>query len=160
MAVWSAFWIAITLTNGWPPIYAVAAAASVGLFVLGVGMVWRSRGPRVEPPGKFGNTLHEEVRRNLALVDNQLSLTRHTILLTLGAVLIMVGAGLFSWTLNASQNISDNGFGGWFLFVALFMGVIMVGSRKERDAMRQARPKLEQRERSLRELLDALDAGE
>jgi len=35
MAVFAGFWIAITITNGWPAIYVITSAASVGLFALG-----------------------------------------------------------------------------------------------------------------------------
>lgn len=44
MAVWAGLRIAITMTNGWPAIYVIAAAVSLGLFALGVGAVWVSRG--------------------------------------------------------------------------------------------------------------------
>ena len=36
MAIWAAFWIAITITNGWPAIYAITAGASVGLFAIAI----------------------------------------------------------------------------------------------------------------------------
>ena len=44
MAVWAGFWIAITITNGWPAIYAIAAAACVCLFASAVGAFWMGRG--------------------------------------------------------------------------------------------------------------------
>ena len=34
MAVWAGFWIAITITNGWPAIYAIASGVSFGMFAL------------------------------------------------------------------------------------------------------------------------------
>ena len=161
MAVWAGFWIAIVISNGWPAIYAAAAGASFGLFALGVGVVWAGRGPRVEPPHDFGNALREEVRRGLALVDYRLSLTSRWILPILGAISIMVGTGLFSWTVNASQDISgQSSFGGWSLFTILFVALLLWASFKQRDEMRKAKPKLELRQRRLRELLETLDAGE
>lgn len=161
MAVWAVFWIAITITNGWSAIYAIAAAASSGLFALGVAVTWMSRGPRVKRRRDFGNTLQEEVKHNLALVDDQLSLTRHWILPLLGAVCIIVGVGLFSWTVNASQEIEGmSSPGGWSLFTVLLVGLIVWGAFKERDAMREKKPKLERRRQRLRELLETLDAGE
>ena len=66
MAVWAGFWIAITITNGWPAIYAIAAAVSLGMFALAAGASWVGRGR--EPERDFANTLQGEVRRSLALV--------------------------------------------------------------------------------------------
>jgi len=86
LVVWAGLWIAITITNGWPTIYAIAAGVSFGIFAFGVGATWVSRGPRREPPRNFGNTLQEEVRRNLALVDHELSFAKHSIIHVLGAV--------------------------------------------------------------------------
>ena len=82
------------------------------MFALGVGALWVSRGR--EPERNFGNTLQEEVRRSLALVDYQLSVTRRWILPMLGTVSIVAGAMLFSWTITRSQDISDASSGGWF----------------------------------------------
>ena len=103
MAVWAGFWIAITITNGWPAIYAIAAGVSLGMFALAAGASWVGRGR--EPERNFGNTLQEEVRRSLALVDYQLSVTRRWIIPMLGTASLMVGVGLFSWTVVRSQDI-------------------------------------------------------
>ncbi len=160
MAIWAAFWIAITIANGWSAIYVVTSAASVVLFSFGVGAVWVSRGPRADPRREFGNTLQGEVRRNLALVDHQLSLGMYWFRLMLGTACILIGTGLFSWTTNSSQDIPDSGFGGWSFFTIVFVFLIVWSFRKERDEMRQAKPKLELRQQRLRELLETLDAGE
>ena len=158
MAVWAGFWIAITITNGWPAIYAIASGVSFCLFALGVGAVWVSRR---EPERKFGNTLEEEVRRSLALVDYQLSVTRRWIISMLGVASTLVGAGLFSWTVNKSQDIPDLSSGrGWFWFTVFFVTLIVWGSYKARDENRKAKAKLEVRQRRLRELLAALEARE
>jgi hypothetical protein len=39
MAVWAGFWIAITITNGWLVIYAIASGVSLVVFALGVGVL-------------------------------------------------------------------------------------------------------------------------
>ena len=132
---------------------------SVGLFALAAGAMWVSRGR--EPERNFGNTLQEEVRRSLALVDYQLSLTRHWIFFMLGTVFTVVGVWLFSWTLVRSQEMANGpSAGGWFWY-AIALAVLGVWtSSKTRDAMRKATPKLELRQRRLRELLAALDASE
>lgn len=159
MAIWAGFWIAITITNGWPAIYAIASGASLGVFALGAGTLWASRGGK--PERNFGNTLQEEVRRNLALIDDQLALTKRWILFMLGWGFIIAGTGLFSWTTNVSQEIAEaSSFKGWLLFTVIFVGLIVSASFKQRVAMREAKPKLELRQRHLRELLETLDACE
>ena len=156
MAVWAGFWIAITITNGWPAIYAIAACVSLGMFALAAGASWVSRGR--EPEQYFGNTLQEEVKRSLALVDDQLSITSRWIMPMLGMASLIVGAGLFSWTIVRSQDIPISSFGGWALFLLVVLSV--AASYQERDEMRKAKLKLETRQRRLRELLAALEARE
>jgi hypothetical protein len=100
------------------------------------------------------------VRSNLALVDYQISLHRHWIIFMMGTPSIVVGAGLFSWTLIRSQNIPHSSFGGWNLFMVLVVVLALRATYKGRDEMRKAKPKLELRQRRLRELLAALEARE
>ena len=159
MAIWAGFWIAITITNGWPAIYAIAAGVSLGMFALAAGASWVGRGR--EPERNFGNTLQEEVSRSLALVDYQLSVTRRWMTAMLGTASLMAGVWLFSWTLVRSQEMANGpSAGGWFWY-AIALAVLGVWtSSKTRDAMRKATPKLELRQRRLRELLAALDARE
>ena len=161
MAVWAGFWIAITITNGWPAIYAIAAGVSLGLFALAAGASWVGRGR--EPERKFGNTLQEEVSRSLTLVDYQLSITRRWIISTLGIGSLMAGVGLFSWTLARSQdnfNRPDSSGVDWVWYAVVLVVLGMRASYKVRDALRKATPQLELRQRHLRELLAALDARE
>src|SRR6185503_15285922 len=96
MAVWAGFWIAITITNGWPAIYAVASAVSLVVFALGAGAIWMGLGRRAELDRNFGNSLQEEARRSLALVDYQLSLARRAIFSGLGVLCFVIGTALFS----------------------------------------------------------------
>jgi hypothetical protein len=161
MAVWAAFWIAITITNGWPAIYAIASGVSLVVFALGVGASWMS-GRQAELDRNFGNSLQEEARRSLALVDYQLSLASRLIFSLLGMLFIVVGAGLFSWTIIRSQDIPINrpSFGGWILFILLFFVPSIRALYKARDERRARMLKLEARRRHLRELLAALDARE
>lgn len=158
MAVWAVLWIAITISNGWPVFYVITSVVSLAMFAFGVGAAWVSRGPRPEPPRNFGNTLQEEVQRNLALVDDQLSLNKNAIIHVLGAVFLVVGTLLFSWTVNRSQDIPPSSFGGWWLILLVGWSVWVL--YKAGDHMRKAKPKLELRRRRLRELLAALEAGE
>ena len=161
MAVWAGFWIAITITNGWPAIYAIAAGVSLGMFALAAGASWVGRGR--EPEQNFGNTLQAEVRRSLALVDYQLSITRRWIIATLGIGSLLAGVGLFSWTLARSQDNfhrPDSSGVGWSWYAVGLVVFGMWASYKTRDALRKATPTLELRQRQLRELLAALDASE
>jgi apolipoprotein N-acyltransferase len=161
MAVWAGFWIAITITNGWPAIYAIASGVSLVVFALGVGAFWMSRARPRELDRNFGNSLQEEARRSLALVDYQLSITSRLIFSLLGMVFIVVGVGLFSWTLTRSQNIpTGSSFGGWNLFTLVFVALAIRELYRGRDARRTRKLKLEARQRHLRELLAALDARE
>jgi hypothetical protein len=158
MAIWAGFWIAITITNGWPAIYAIAAGVSFGMFAFGVAALRMSLGR--EPKRNFGNTLQEEARRSLALVDYQLSVNRRQVLSVLGVGSIGVATMFFTWTVNRSQDIPDSSFThyGWSMVgIAALFGW---ASYKTRDAMRKAKPKLALRQRRLRELLAALDARE
>jgi len=156
MAIWATFWIAITITNGWSAIYAITSGVSVALFALAAGALWVSRGR--EPEQNFGNTLEEEVRRSLALVDYQLSVSRRWILPMLGTASLVVGSLLFSWTITRSQDIPDSSSGRWWMFL-LVVWVVWV-LYQAGNARRKAEPKLELRQRRLRELLAGLEAHE
>ena len=159
-AVWAGFWIAITITNGWPAIYAIAAGVSFGLFALGGGAMWLGRRRQAEPQRNFGNALEEEVRRSLALVDDQLSVTGRRVLVMLGAAAIALGTGVFSWTVTRSQSIPESNPHGWFWYTGLLVVFFVWASYKERNNMREAKAKLELRHRHLRELLAALESSE
>ena len=158
MAVWAGFWIAITITNGWPAIYAIAAGLSFGMFALGAGALWASREP--EPERQFGNTLEEELRRSLALVEYQLSDTRRSFMFLLGAASISITAMLFSWTVNSSQGIPHSSFRGYGSSMICLAALFGWAFYTVRVAKRKAKPKLEVRQRHLREVLAALDARE
>ena len=159
LAVFAGFWIAITISNNWPAIYLVTSGVSFGMFALGVGAMWKSRVSRAEPGRNFGNTLQEEVRRSLVLVDRQLSLTRHLVIIVLGAAFIFFGSLLFNWTLNNSQGIADSSSNDWGIPV-LFVVLFLWGFNKTRKEMREEKPRLELRQRRLRDLLAALDDRE
>jgi apolipoprotein N-acyltransferase len=156
MAVWSGFWIAITITNGWPVVYALASGASFGLFALGVGALWASRGR--EAGQHFANSLEEEVRRCLARVDDQLAMSRRLVLFLLGMASIVLGTRLFAWTTVRSQEIPVSSFGWWW--TALVAAAVVWAALKARDAMRTAKPTLELRQRRLRELLASFGSRE
>ena len=161
MAVWAGFWIAITITNGWPAIYAVASAVSLVVFALGAGAIWMGLWRQAELDRNFGNSLQEEARRSLALVDYQLSRARRAIFSGSGVLCFVIGTALFSWTVNKSQNIPDVSSGrGWTLFGLVFVALAIRALYKGRNERRMRKLKLEARQRHLRELLAALGARE
>jgi len=87
--------------------------------------------------------------------------TRRQILRLLGAASIIVGTGLFSWTVNRSQDIPELSSGvRWFWFTVVLVAFIGWVSHKSRDERRTTKLKLETRQRRLRELLAALEARE
>ena len=77
----------------------------------------------------------------------------------LGAASIVVGTGLFSWTTTSSQDIPSS-FGGLALFSVVCVVLGLRALYQSRDERRKGKPKLEFRQRHLRELLAALDARE
>jgi RNA polymerase sigma-70 factor, ECF subfamily len=159
MTVWAAFWIAITITNGWPAIYVIASVVSVCIFAFGAVAIWAGRGRLAEPEPHAGNTLQEELRRCLAYADQQLSIARHVLTTMLGVTCLVVGTGLFSWTVTSSQGIRPSA-GGWPLFPLLWVAFCMWAAFKSLAGARKGRPTLELRQRRLRDLLSTLDAGE
>jgi hypothetical protein len=72
--------------------------------------------------------------------------------------------GLFSWTLARSQDNfhspDPSSSAGWFWYAVVLVVLGVRASYKTRDELRKAAPKLELRQRHLRELLAALDASE
>jgi drug/metabolite transporter (DMT)-like permease len=110
------------------------SGVSLGLFALAAGASWVGRGR--EPERTFGNTLQQEVRRSLALVDYQLSVTRRWIIYTLGIASLLVGVALFSWTLAMSQDNfhrPDSSGVGWFWYAVVLVVLAVRTSYKVRD---------------------------
>jgi hypothetical protein len=158
LAVFAAFWIAICIANGWPEVYVFTSALSFAVFAFGVVAMCWSRGRSLDPRPEFGNTMQQELRRNLVLVEHQLSLTRYWPLSFLGAVAIVAGALLFSWTLNRSQQIATSHSGFWWqILVAIYLVWVF---NRARAATRLVKAKLQARQRQLQELLAALDTRE
>lgn len=150
MAIWAAFWIAITLTNGWSAIYVIASALSLSLFTFAAVALWIGRGRA--PERSVGDTLEESVRRSLALVEQQLTDSRHWIFPMLGTAALMVGTGLFSWTVARSQDILDSSGWGWFWYSVLFAVFAVWLSGKARAETLRVTPILKLRYQRLREL--------
>lgn len=156
-AILGGFWVAISISNGWPAIYTVAAGAGFGMVALWVGAYCMSRWRQAKRERNFGNTLHEEVKRTLARVDVEISRFGRWSAATLQIAPLMVGAILISWSVGRSQRDSpDDSFGGWWIYLM----VVVMTIYAVRKGHRYAKQKLEPRQRRLRELLAALDARE
>jgi hypothetical protein len=156
MALFAGFWLWVGVLNGVPGLSAVAGAVSAALFAAWVGAFWVSRRRQAQRERGFGNTLKDEVGRNLSLVEYRISNGRWGASL-LWAAPVVVGALLVNW-LNFQIN-TGTGLSGWeqigmiSLPVWLVLLVTYAGHR-------HVKRKLEPRRERLRELLLTLNAGE
>lgn len=131
----------------------VAAAVGMSAFALWVGALWLSRRRQALREREFGNTLQEEVRRNLSLVDYQLSQVGRWSTAMLWSAPVLVGSSLTFWLI---VEINDN-TGFWF--DAGFIAFIVVSvAFTTYESSRQAREQILPRRRRLTELLAMLDA--
>jgi uncharacterized membrane protein YfcA len=156
-AVLGGFWVAISITHGWPAIYTVAAGVGFGMIALWLGAYSMSRWRQAKSERIFGNTLQEEVGRTLSRVDFEISRFGRWSAAMLQIAPVMVGAMLIAWSVARSQSDGpDDSFGrSWIYLLLVFLMFYSV-----RKARRYVKQKLEPRQRRLRELLAALDARE
>jgi hypothetical protein len=132
----------------------VAAAVGLSAFALWVVALQLSRRRQALRERGFGNTLQEEVRRNLSLVDYQLSQVGRWSTAMLWSAPVLVGSTLTFWLI---VEINDN-TGFWFEagFIA-FMVVSIAYTTYE--SSRKTREQLLPRRQRLLELLEMLGAG-
>lgn len=100
----------------------------------------------------FGNTLQDEVRRNLSLVDYQLSRIGRWSTLMLWSAPIIVGSALITWLI---ADINDN-TSIWFDVGVVAFIVVSIGSTNY-ETSRKATKELEPRRLRLSELLRMLE---
>jgi peptidoglycan/LPS O-acetylase OafA/YrhL len=134
--------------------YVAAGLATVALLA-GVGAQGVSRKRQALRERGFGNSLQEEIRRNLSLVDYQLSRTgrRDTALLT--ATPITLAGTLLYWLI---VQINNNPFG-WYeagIVLVVVGGAVWSAISTSREAEQALLP----RRRQLSELLEALNRSE
>ena len=156
MALFAAFWLWVAVLRGAPLLQTLAAGAGAAMFVLWVGAYWLSRRRQARRERNFGNTLQEEVRRNLSLVEYQITNGRWRAAL-LWTLPVMIGATLIYWL--TFQINTSTGFSVWnhvILGVCIVSSVLWTAYASDR-AVKQ---KLEPRRERLRELLDTLNASE
>ena len=157
LAGWLAFWFWVLIYLRGPVLDIVGAAVGAGVLALWVGAFLLSRRRQARRERSFGNSLREEVGRNLSLVEYQLSRhgdRRSAMLWTAPA---MVGSALLVWLMveinhDPGESRWDSA---WMIILLVWMGVFVPYT-----SSRAVRKKLEPRRQRLRELLTRLDAGE
>jgi hypothetical protein len=133
----------------------VATAVGLGATLLWAGAYWMSRRRQTERERGFGNSLQEEIRRNLSLVDYQLSRHGRWAAQMLIISPILVAAVVILWF---GARINENPFG-WF-DAGTALALIAPTAFSVVWASRKAEQRLLPRRRRLSELLELLNAAE
>jgi hypothetical protein len=156
MALFSAFWLWVAILNGVPVLHAAAAALAAVTFAVWIGAFWVSRRRLARRERGFGNTLRDEIGRSLSLVEYRIS-QGHWRAGLLWSAPVIIGALLVQWL--TFQINTDTGLSSWGQAGMMFVpvGAIVVIIYAEHLHVKQ---KLEPRRQRLRELLEALEAGE
>jgi hypothetical protein len=154
-AIFAGFWLWQTIHRADPVLYTVAAGVGGSAFALWAGAFWLSRRRQAMRERSFGNTLQEEILRNLSLVDYQLSRAGRWSAGMLWVAPIMVGTVLIYWLLAAINDNTD------FWFDAGMIALVVVSLVwTTYDTSRKMKQEFEPRRQRLRQLLDMLNAGE
>jgi hypothetical protein len=156
MALFAAFWLLVVIVKHGPILQTIAAGFGAGLFVLWVGAFWLSRRRQAQRERGFGNSLKDEIGRNLSLTEYQIfhSGWRAALLWT---VPVMVGAMLIYWL--TFQINTSTGFSIWnhvFLVFCMVWSVVLTAHGSNRQVKRTLAPRRDR----LRDLLETLNASE
>jgi len=140
-----------------PVLYTALAAAGTAAFAWWMAALWLSLQRQRRREREFGTTLREEVARNIALLDYQLSRYGRWGAAMRWTAPVLVGAGLLFWlavevNFDEGESRWDNA---WMMFILVWAAVFL-----PRSSSREVQKQLEPRRQRLRELLEALDAGE
>lgn len=156
MALFAAFWLWVVILKHGPVLQTIAAGVGTGLFVLWVGAFWLSRRRQAKREHGFGNSLKDEIGRNLSLTEYQIANGSWGAAL-LWTAPVMIGATLIYWL--TFQINTSSGFSVWS---HVFMGVCIVWSMvfAAYAGHREVKRKLEPRRERLRDLLEVLSASE
>ena len=132
----------------------VAAAIAAGAILSWAGMLWVSRKRQARRERGFGNSLQEEIRRNLSLIDYQLSWAgrRHAALLA--AAPITLAGVLLYWLI---IQINNNPFGWYDVWMIVF--IVATSAWSVTVSSRETERDLLPRKRRLSELLDLLNSS-
>lgn len=146
--LWAFLWY-----RGPSPLMVVAAAAGTLAVLLWIGALWLSRRRQAMRERDFGNTLQDEVRRNLSLLDYQLSQVGRWSNLMLWSAPIVASASLISWAI-----LAFNGEGDSWLNVGMAVFLIVSVAWTTYDSSRRTREELLPRRQRLSALLETLEA--
>lgn len=156
MALFGAFWVWVAILKGAPLLHTVAAGAGAAAFALWVGAYWLSRRRQAQRERGFGNSLRDEIGRNLSLVEYQLrngSRGRAT----LWIAPVMLGALLIYWL--TFQINTSSGFS-WWNHAIIVLATLWFVTWLPYAGSRAVEQKFGPRRDRLRALLTALDASE
>ena len=133
---------------------AALAALGVGALVLWVAALFMSIRRQGKRERSFGNTLQDEIRRNLSVVDYQLSRAGRWSTLMLWSAPIIVGASLITWLI---AEINDN-TSFWF-DVGVITFIVVSFASTTYETSRKSTKDLEPRRKRLTELLEMLETA-
>lgn len=134
--------------------YALVGVSALAVLAWGSALYVSRKRQALREQG-FGNSLREEIRRNLSLVEYQLSCAGRWTAALLAAAPILAGTSLIYWLI---IRINNNPFT-WFDAGMIFF-IVLTGAWSVTTASRQAKQDLLPRQRRLRELLTMLNASE
>ena len=156
MALFGAAWLWIAIVNEVPAVYTAVAAVGAITFAAWVAAFWLSHRRQALRERAFGNSLRDEIGRNLSLVEYQIANGRWGAAL-LWTVPVLVGALSIYWL--SFQVNTDTGMAWWnhaLTVFAIVAAIVITAWGSDREVRR----KLEPRREHLRGLLDSLDGGE
>lgn len=155
MALWAAFWLWVLTFKQEPLRFTVIGTMCVGVLTLWVGALWASRRHQVQRERGFGNTLQEEVKRSLSLVEYQLSKVGSWSTALLWSLPPSIGAVLLCWLVFGINHERRP----WFYAEVVVLGLVSTFISTY-EGSRAARQKLELSRERLRQLLDSLNISE
>jgi len=130
----------------------MAAGLGAGAALLWAGALWVSRKRQALRERRFGDSLQEEIRRNLSLVDYQLSRTGRW-----GASLLIQAPGMLIGTLIYWLGIQVNNQPFGWLEAGLISVIVVASASEASRSSRKVKQELLPRRRRLSELLEVLN---
>ena len=131
----------------------VAAIVATGAVLAWAGAFWMKRRLQKQREHDFGNSLQDEVKRNLSLVDDQLSRTGQWHAVSLAAAPLALAGSLVYWL---TVQINNEPFG-WF-DAGIVVFVIVAAAQGAMQSSRKVTKDLLPYKRRLTELLAILNA--
>jgi len=153
MALFAAFWLWVVIIKHGPLLQTLAAGVGAATLAIWVGAFWLSHRRQAQRERGFGNSLKDEIGRNLSLLDYQIRNGRWGAGL-LWILPVMIGASLIYWL--TFQINTSTGFSWWnhaIMALCIVWSVVFTAYAASREVKR----KLEPRRERLRNLLDTLN---